>query len=468
MPGSISKGNFSTDAILYLFFDSFSDQPVGSSAPRLVNMKSSLLELGLVSSSRVVALLIFLSVQSCFAWVLGPTQRGEYAVCILFATFLPFLFTAGLENAVVYFVASKRMTLAQGISNTVALAVAGSSLAILLGLLLIGSSLSFFDKAATDSFHLAIVVAPISVLAFLLPLLLTAMDEFRWYSLLIVLSATVQLISALVFLNLFSLGVNGALATNIVSGIVTIVGVALIFKLRYRVRLVRPTRNGLREMLGYSARHYIGNLSKVLNAQTGRIVIAMLASRADIAFFAVASTMAIRSMIIPNAAVTILTPKVAGSVEGQGHLIAKYARINLILAAVLMPVIAILAPTIMTTLFSPAFLPAAPLFQLLALGVIVRSSCKIFDSFLLGMNRPGVSSFALAVGLLVNVVVLFVLVPRIALPGAAIAMVAGWLASSVVLTLAFKKYGGMDLREIWRFRKSDFTELLALRRHFTK
>ena len=124
-------------------------------------MRSSILDLGMVASSRVAALLIHVAVQSCFAWVLGPAKRGEYAVCILFATFLPFLFIAGFQNAVVYFVASKRMTLSQGLSNTIALALVGSSLAIVAGLLLIGSSLSFFEKASTDSFYLAIVVAPV-------------------------------------------------------------------------------------------------------------------------------------------------------------------------------------------------------------------------------------------------------------------------------------------------------------------
>ena len=79
-----------------------------------------------------------------------------------------------------------------------------------------------------------------------------------------------------------------------------------------------------------------------------------------------------------------------------------------------------------------------------------------------------ISSLALVVGLIVNVIVLFILVPKLERSGAAVAMVAGWLASSLVFTLAFKKYSGIKLLDIWRFRKTDFPDLSALRRRFIK
>lgn len=423
-------------------------------------MASGVRDISVVFGSRISLLFFGLASQSCLAWVLGPAERGAYAVCMLFSTLLALFFVVGCDIASVYFVSSKRFSISEGIAHTVVYGGIGSGMAVIAGLVIMQLPISFLDKATPGAFYLALVSIPFSLFAFIFVRLLTALHQFGWFAIISVLAAAVQLLLTALFVWFFKLGVKGALAAIIISNTITIIVTLVFFYQQCGLTWIRPSLKSLLGMFHYGARYYVGKIGNNINFQIGTMVLALFSSKIEIGLFAVASQVVVRTMLVPDALTVVLMPKVARDKTGKKELVAQCARLVAVVSTVLMLILAVFAKPIVSILFSPAFLPVATLVRILAVGVVVRSACKIFVPYLLGTDRPGIASISTIVGATTNLGVLWWLLPALGLPGAAIAMVAGYFAGSILLTLGFSRLSGLGLREIWQFKRADF-ELVA-------
>jgi O-antigen/teichoic acid export membrane protein len=116
---------------------------------------------------------------------------------------------------------------------------------------------------------------------------------------------------------------------------------------------------------------------------------------------------------------------------------------------------AVVAHPMVSILLSPKFLPVVPVFRILALGVAFRAGTKVLVHYFNATNRPGVFSLATVVGMLSNLLLLLVLLPKFGLPGAGWAMTLAYLLNGSVLVVAFRRYSGLGFLESWLPRRSD-------------
>jgi len=119
-------------------------------------------------------------------------------------------------------------------------------------------------------------------------------------------------------------------------------------------------------------------------------------------------------------------------------------------------VLTVIAWPLVYVLFSPKFLAIVPLIRIMAIGILIRCACKVLVPYLANTNHPGQASLAVAIGLVVNLGLLWLLMPTLKLTGAAIAMSGSYIASSIVIVFCFNRLSGMGIRNIWRFRRSDW------------
>ena len=120
---------------------------------------------------------------------------------------------------------------------------------------------------------------------------------------------------------------------------------------------------------------------------------------------------------------------------------------------------AILAEPIVSVIFSPSFLPAVPFIRILAVGLIVRCMSKVLVPYLLGIDHPGQASFAVIAGVAANLGILWFLLPRVGVIGAPWGMTVGYFVSSIILLISFRHYSGLNLKQIFSFRRTDWIEL---------
>jgi len=406
--------------------------------------------------SRFVVLITGLGLEACLAWFLKPAGRGSYAVYVTFSMLLQIFFLTGWNVASIYFVASKRLTLSQGVTQTFVYGMVSSSLAVVTGMLLMSLPLAFFDAADRASFHLALLLIPSTFFAIVFLQLLTAVHEFRWFAIISILNGLSFLLLALVFVGLLSLDVHGALLACILRHWLVIIAAMLFFRRKYNIKLVMPSLRSMGKVFYYGLRYHVGQIANNVNAQVGIMILAMFATRVEVAFMAVAAQlMTTGVMIIPDTIMTVLLPKVSEDKMGRPRLIARCARLTGLACAVLVLIVTVFATPVVKLLFSSSFLPVVPLIRILAVGTLVRCTCKVFTSYLQGTNRPGIESFAVAIGVTVNFLVLWLLMPVVGLPAAAIAMTLSYLTSSAIITLGFLKFSSLNLRETFWLARSD-------------
>jgi len=407
---------------------------------------------------RIIGACIAIFIQSCLAWFLLPEGRGSYAVCLIYSTLLTMTFSFGSDTAFIYFLASKRINISESITYSFLIGSIISIAAVFTGLAILQLPLSFTSKATSGDFLLALVYCPVLLFANIYIQLLTSLGQFYTFGFFIVLRELNRLILILMFVVWFSLGVKGALLASIISDSVLIFIMLGFYRLRYRIKLVRPKLIHIKEILSYGIRYYLGRLSNLVNLQVGTIILAFFATKDEIGQFAVATALTVRVEMIPDAFFSVLFPRVANNM-GRQDLVAQCARINGIICAILLISLAILAEPIVNILFSSAFLPTANIIRIIIIGAIARCTCKIFVPYLLGTNHPGIASISVAIGLSTNIFLMYFLLPLYGLSGAAMSVSVNYLISSAILTIGFIYISGLTMKDIFVVRRSDWEQV---------
>jgi O-antigen/teichoic acid export membrane protein len=412
-----------------------------------------------------------LGIQSALAWLLGPAGRGSYAVCILYAMILGVVFTLSVDRAGQYFVASGRASVADGVVATLFTGLVGALVGVAVGYVLIGSGAEFFTKATTFSFRLSLILVPLNVMADSLMLLFMGIRRFGWMSRIAITRVLVHLGATLILVMGFGTGVPGALVALMLGNLSAVaVGLALLHR-EFSFSAVRLNLARCSAMLSYGARYWIANLSNHVHFRIGTIMLAWFVSSAEIGIFAAASGLVARILMVPDALEGALLPRVASDPEGRPELVARVARLSYLACGLLLALMVLVSKPLVTILFSRSFLSAVPLIGIIALGILLRSGSKVLMPYFMGIDRPAVCSWAVGLATAVNLGTLLVLLPVMGLRGAAWAMTAGYVVSTAVLAVTFRRTSGMGFVTTWRLRWGDLlflrdvvTEMLSGRR----
>lgn len=423
---------------------------------------SGIHDLSITFASKMGMLCALLGTQSCLAWLLGPADRGSYAVCLLFATILSTVFSMGCSLASIYFVSSKRLTLSEGVVYTLLYGVMGSAIAIAVGLIVMQFPLPFFEKAAEAEFYLALVFIPLSLFSVVFLGLFTAIHQFRYYAVLSVMNAVAYLVFTLLFVWVFSWGVRGALLANLCGSILNLSITVALFRYRFGVVWTVPTLKSLVEMFHYGIRSYLGSISYLINFRIGLIIVALFSTKAEIGVFALATHLVVQSMLIPATVTNVLIPRSSADDEGRKELVARCARLTVLVCGILLLALSVLATPLVSILFSPDFLPAVPLIRIMAVGFTIRAGARVLVPYLVGTDRPGIASCGAATGMVVNLAVLWFLLPRIGVSAAAWSLTIGYFASSTVIAVSFSRLSGLRLSKTWAVTKDDCRAMYGL------
>lgn len=419
-------------------------------------MASGLRDSTSVLGSRVCSLIFGIAMQSCLAWFLGPAGRGSYAVCLMFATLMSLVFVVGCDSASVYFIAAKKFTLSDGVINTVVYGLIGSALAIIIGLFIIGMPLEFVRKASAIEFRFALASIPFSLFGLIFLRILTALRDFKYFAILSISVAFLQLITTVLFVSILDLGIVGAFYAIISANSIVILASLVVMVSKHGLRFSKPSIFSLKQMFSYGFRFYIGRIGNTVNFQIGTIVLAFFMGEQEIGWFAVASQLITRVIMIPDSLITVLLPRVAEDKLGKPDIVALCSRLSACLCGMVLLFICVFAELIVKVLFSSEFMPSVLLIRILSIGVFFRCACKVFESYFLGTDRPGKVSIAVGISTITNLLGLTFLLPKIGLYGAPVAVTCGYIFSSIFLTCSFIKFSGLGLVDIFHYKKADF------------
>ena len=418
-------------------------------------------EVVLVLATRVALIISSLAIQSLLAYALLPEGRGAYAVCVMFGSILAVLFIPGAERGTQYFVMTRKISVSQGLSFATAICLVGTFLGISLSIPLIQSDISFFQKAETRSYYLALTLVPLSAFSSVMQFQLAGLRRFGKLFFFLLLQSLTNLIGVFSFVSTLGLGVEGAILSLATSHFVLIT--ACLWDLKRHCGLVFeiPRLSGLRPILDYGLRYHPARIAVVLDPRIGGLLLGMVANRAEISFFIVGYALMSQALIIPDAISKVLLPRVASDERGRPELVAFCNRVSGWVAGAGILAFLPISNTFVPIVFSEAFLPVVPLIWIMAPGVLACAGTGVFLEYFRGVNRPEICSWAMWLGMCGNFICFFMLYPEHGIKGAALAMTVGLIIRSVYLAIVFHRMSRLGLVSTWTPQRGDFNILLT-------
>jgi len=204
----------------------------------------------------------------------------------------------------------------------------------------------------------------------------------------------------------------------------------------------RPDRALGREVCRYGIRGQLGGLLSLVNLRLDVAILGALAGPAVLGVYAIASKYA-ELLRLPGLAVNyVLYPAFSRSDERSARartrkLLPAAAGLNALAVVPLALAAAPLLPLVYGNDFRGAVVPA----WILLAGLVGEGVAGLVGAYLYGVNRPGLNSLAIGVGVLLTIVGDVLLIPRYGAVGAALASAVAYVTTVGTLLACFAAAG---------------------------
>ncbi len=398
----------------------------------------------LTLTARVAGLTLALLSSIVIARALGAEGTGVYTLAILFPLLIITFTNLGIGPATVYYVAQEKYSLGEVLGNNVLLSAVIGTVATLIGLgLVVLSQGQIFPSVAPSYLALALLLVPVNLFSqqCINHILLGArrIKEFNAASVLQKL-----LFLPLVFLTtvVLGLGVFGALWATILSS-----AVLCVFLFPWVMRIAGGIRYRLnyaylRDAFRYGIKAHLGNIIGFLNYRIEVFLLGIFLPVAAVGFYAVAVGLAEKLWFLSESASIVLFPTVSAEKdEYQRKTFTPLVSRNILLITALGAVaLFLVSEWVIVLLYSDEYLPSVRLFRILLPGIVFLSASRILANDIAGRGRPLLNTYVGAIGVVLQVALNLVWIPRYGVTGAAWAT-----ALSYGITLAVRLWMYMRL-----------------------
>jgi O-antigen/teichoic acid export membrane protein len=388
---------------------------------------------------------------------LSVEDRGLYAVAITFAVSVVLLVELGWGPAVIYRLRRAGAPRPLVATNALAATLAVSAVAALVCIPLESSiSARFLDGAPPRIFYLALVIVPFALGQILFSSIARALDRFALQSGVVLASNASRLAAMALVLVAWGGALEEALAAYLlVQAVATLCLVARVLcttgvHLRIDLREIQAT-------LRFGVKSYVGRTAWQLHGRWPIFLIAyFLADTSELAFFAVAASVAAMLRMLPEALSGALLPQLAGLEESEVKVLAARAcRHGLLWVGGLLLAAGAIAPLAIPLLYGEPYAASTVPFLVLLPGVWLYAMQRVFSSYFVALGHLGPVIRSQVLASILSVALNVWLIPLMGILGAALATVVSAGVGVAVLTWSFLLHSKCGLRETFVFRSED-------------
>lgn len=411
-----------------------------------------------VFATRLVTFALALVTTVVVSRLLGPGGKGAYVAIVALPGLLCAIGVFGLPNAINYYAArgrSVRGLLAAGVLFGLALSAVFMVL-VWLALPVLEQTILRGALHYDNLLRVILIAVPTSMLAAFTGTILFGLQEVKLYTSIMVVQAIFTLVVSVLFVGVFRLGVEGAVAASIAASFVY---AAMVLTAVWRVGARRPGSGpaSKRELVGYGGRAYPASITGYFNYRADTYMIQAMAAVPDVALglYSMAVTMAELVFFVPDSIAMILMPRVAGATKEEAEaFIDRVSRMTVLVSCV-GAVALIPAAWLGINLVLPGFRDCLPAFVLLLPGVVALSVSKIMTGYISGRGRPGAVSAGATIALALNLAANFILIPAYGIVGASVASVVSYTAMAAMMVAVVCRLSGHSPLDLVLPRPSD-------------
>lgn len=405
--------------------------------------------------------------------LLGTEVMGSYAICTVYVLLLLQLFLLGSEYGTQYFMMAKKITVSETFTLNVIYSTAAAVLSVGSGLTLVWLEIGFLDpffgKAPRETLYLSMTMLFPLALGHALIIQLSGLRRYGILARVQLFRSLAQAGTVLTLVWALDLGLNGAILALTASHIVMVTLLLRELGREYGTKMALPRKNWLARTIGYGVRANPLHLGMSCERRMGLIGLGLVASGSDVGVFNVAISHVTRLADIPHVVGVVIYPKLFGDDSGaersdSAHVFSLWLRLTgAIMVAVAAALVVFSWPGVLI-LHGRAYLGAVTLLWILAPGLVAWALCSVLVPYFNSIEQPGVTSWSMGIGLLVNLACLVILLPGQGIEGVAIALTAGILTRMLVLAVMFHRATKLRFASVWIPRRSDLGYLWAILR----
>ncbi len=377
-----------------------------------------LYDVSITFGSRILGLAITILASVVAARFLGPSGKGALAVTGLVSSLAVQFGGLGLHASTTYFTARDPGALPRIATLSLWLAIL---VGMMLALLVLAVAWLFphsLNEVPGRFLAIAVALIPFGLLSFYFQNILLGMQRILALNLADLAGKGAGLVATIILLPLLRLGVWELLLAGLaVSAGVSLATVWLV--IREAPAAIAIDRELARGMLRYGMKFYLACLFAYLVIRIDLLMVNYFSGMTEAGIYSVSVAFADLLCILPVSIGTVLFPRIARDQVGEGGLTLKTCRYTVLLMASVCLVAALSARPIITLLYGSAFAGSIlPLLWLLP-GIFLLSIEGILANDLAGRGYPAILVGYWLLGLLLNIGLNLMMIPRWGATGAA-------------------------------------------------
>ncbi|HET6854474.1 MAG TPA: polysaccharide biosynthesis C-terminal domain-containing protein [Pyrinomonadaceae bacterium] len=382
---------------------------------------------------------------------LGADGVGQLAVINVAVATIVQLGSFGLPSSNGYFIAQDQARFRSATVNSLIFAlVAGSLLA--LGLSALASLRpDWFGFVSPELIWIAAISIPFQLLALIGLNILLAVGKVREFNLLDLAGQSFVLINAVLVLLVLKRGLETLVTLNTAASILVSVVIAslLVISAKSLARSEwRPDMALLRRMIAYGIKFHVSILAGAIILRADLLVVNHFRGAAEAGVYSVASQFGLLLMLLPGVIATLLFPRVTAEQDARGETtctVTRYTTFVMFLCCLAAVPFSLLLPV----LYGGAFSNATALLLILLPGVYLMGLESVLVQHFNALGLPRAIPMYWVVTLVLNLILVFALVPRFGAHGAAIASTISYALIFMFVALHFHTSTGRSFTEVF-------------------
>lgn len=398
-------------------------------------------------------LMIFNSVVAgiIVAWWLGADGVGQLAVVNVAVTTIVQLGSFGLPSSNTYFIAQDQSHFRAAAINSLVFALGiGALLALALSAT---ASLrpDWFGFVSPDLIRIAAISIPFQLITLIGLNVLLAVGKIREFNLLDLAGQSFVLINAVLVLLLLKRGLGALIIFNTLASILVATVITLLLITSARTLTQSKWRADialLRRMIVYGLKFHVSILAGAIIIRADLLVVNHFRSAAEAGVYSVASQFALLLMLLPGVIATLLFPRVTTEQDVRGEttcVVSRYTTLIMFACCLAAVPFSLLLPVV----YGPAFGDATKLLLILLPGVYLMGLESVLVQHFNALGLPRAIPIYWVITLILNLVLVFALVPRFGAQGAAIASSISYALIFALVALHFHASTGRTFTEVF-------------------
>ena len=385
---------------------------------------------------------------------LGAEGVGQLAVINVAVATIVQLGSFGLPSSNTYFIAQDQVHFRAAAINSLIFALGVGSL-LALGLSAVASMRpDWFGFVSPALIQIAAVSIPFQLITLIGLNILLAVGKLREFNLLDLAGQSFVLINAVVVLLILNRGLAMLVTLNTTAAI--LVGAAIVMLLAISARSLTQSRWRadmalLRQMIGYGIKFHISILAGAIIIRADLLVVNHFRGAAEAGVYSVASQFALLLMLLPGVIATLLFPRVTSEQDARGETtcqVSRYTTLIMFLCCLAAVPFSLLLPLI----YGSAFSDATKLLLILLPGVYLIGLESVLVQHFNALGLPRAIPLYWIATLILNLILVFSLVPRLGALGAAIASSISYAMIFALVALHFHTSTGRSFAEVFVLR----------------